>query len=78
MELEKRVYKVLEEISGVKKISKSDNLQEDLAFDSLGMVTLLIELEDEFGIEFDESDLNPFDLKTVREVVDLVDKYCGE
>lgn len=78
MELEERVYKVLEEISGVKKISKSDNLQEDLAFDSLGMVTLLIELEDEFGIEFDESDLNPFDLKTVREVVDLIEKYCGE
>ncbi len=78
MELEEKVYKVLEEISGVKKPSKTDRLQEDLVFDSLGMVTLLVGLEDEFGIEFDESDLNPFDLKTVGEVVDLVEKYCGE
>lgn len=78
MELEERVYKVLEDISGVKKPSKADMLLEELAFDSLGMVTLLLSLEDEFGIEFDESDLNPFDLKTVGEVVDLIEKYCGE
>lgn len=78
MELEERVYKVLEDISGVKKPSKADMLLEELAFDSLGMVTLLLGLEDEFGIEFDESDLNPFDLKTVGEVVDLIEKYCGE
>ena len=35
MELEERVYKVLEDISGVKKPSKADMLLEELAFDSL-------------------------------------------
>ena len=41
------------------------------------MVTLLVEIEKTFGIELDEADMNPFDLTTVQDVVDMVGKYCG-
>ncbi len=53
-------------------------LQNDLALDSLSMVLLLSEIEDAFNIELEESDLNPFDLITVQDVINLVEKYCNE
>jgi len=53
-------------------------LQGDLALDSLMMVTMLIEIEDVFDIELEETDMNPFDLNTVQSVIDMVAKYCGD
>ena len=46
-----------------------------MGFDSLRMVLLLLELEEAFGIELDESDLNPFKLITVKDVINLSEKY---
>lgn len=45
--------------------------------DSLLMVTLLIEIEETFNIQLDESDMNPLELTTVKSVIDLVNKYIG-
>ena len=61
-----------------KKIKDSARLQEDLALDSLSMVTLLIEIEEQFGIELDEKDMNPLELTDVQSVIDMVKKYGGE
>ena len=73
--MKQRVFKILKKLSGASKITLKNNLQEDLALDSLKMVTLLLELEEEFGFELDESDMNPFELKIVENVVNLVKKY---
>ena len=73
--MKERVFKVLGELSGAGKITTKSNLQQDLGLDSLKMVTLLLELEGEFGFELEESDMNPFELKTVKDVVKLVEKY---
>lgn len=73
--LEDKVKEVIREISGVEDIKESDYLLDDIGFDSLGMVTLLVELEDVLSITIDESDMNPFDLLTVQDVIDLADKY---
>ena len=72
---EKKISQLLEKMSGKRSVKSTDGLQNDLGFDSLGMVTLLIEIEEEFGIELAESDMNPFDLSTVADVVKLVGKY---
>ena len=48
----------------------------ELSFDSLMMVTLLLELEECFDIELDESDMNPFALETVEQVILLMEKYA--
>lgn len=50
-------------------------LSEDLGFDSLSLVELIVDLEDRFDIEIDESDLDPGHIKTVGEIYSLVDKY---
>ena len=46
--------------------------------DSLRLVTLLVTLEDTFGIRLDEADMDPFRLKTVEDVIDLAEKYTVE
>ena len=41
------------------------------------MLTDNISLLENEHIELDESDMNPFDLNTVEDVIDLVEKYGG-
>ena len=78
MNIEEKLKEILCELSGEESVENTSQLQEDLALDSLMMVTILIEIEDVFGIELNESDMNPFDLITVQDVIDMVAKYCGE
>ena len=78
MNIETKVKEILCELSGEETIENSDHLQGDLALDSLMMVTMLVEIEETFEIELDEADMNPFDLGTVQNVIDMVAKYCGD
>ena len=78
MKPEKKIKSILSELSGEKRIKNSARLQGDLALDSLSMVTLLIEIEEQLGIELDEKDMNPFELTDVQSVIDMVKKYGGE
>lgn len=77
MNIEEKGKGILSELSGGEVVANDTILQDDLALDSLLMVTLLVEIEKTFGIELDEADKNPFDLTTVQDVVDMVGKYCG-
>ena len=77
MEIFDKVTVILSELSGMKTICLKHELQGDLGLDSLQMVTLLIMLEENFQIVLDESDMNPFDLINVGQVVNLVQKYIG-
>ncbi|MBQ2766604.1 MAG: hypothetical protein IJF49_00825 [Clostridia bacterium] len=78
MQMFETISGVLKELSGVENISLESQLKEDLMLDSLSMITMLIEIETAFEIELEESDLNPFDLTVVSDLVNLVKKYCGE
>ena len=78
MNIKEKVYAILHELCCTDAVKDSDSLQADLALDSLAMVTLLIELEDALNIQLDESDMNPFDLTTVEDVVRLAEKYRGD
>ena len=77
MDLFDKVCVILSELSGIETICLEHELQSDLGLDSLQMVTLLMMLEENFQITLDESDMNPFDLVNVWQVVDLVEKYAG-
>ena len=78
MNIEIIVKEILCELSGEKTVENTDQLQGDLELDSLMMVTLLVEIEETFKIELDESDMNPYDFDTVQNVIDMVAKYCGD
>ena len=70
-----KVIDILKELSGKDAVSETDRLIDDLFLDSLQMVTLLIDIEDHFGIMLDESDMNPFNLITVNDIHTLLKKY---
>ena len=74
-EIKNRVSKIIESLCGTPMERTDQSLKEDLAFDSLRMVMLLVSLEDEFSIVLDESDMNPFLLQNVEDVCLLVKKY---
>ena len=70
-----QVIEIIEDICTEKVTDTSTQLLGDLSMDSLRMVMLLVMLEDSFDIELDESDMNPFELQTVEDVIELVAKY---
>lgn len=74
-ELDIRVIEVLEDLCLTEIDDTAKSLVDDLSMDSLRMVMLLLTLEETFGIELDESDMNPFLLVTVEDVISLVRKY---
>lgn len=73
-----KVNEILKEKSFCDVITSDLRLKEDLGFDSLNMVELMVELEDKFNIEIEESDLDPAALQTVSHIYDLVKKYTEE
>lgn len=75
MKIISKVIDILKELSGKDSIQITDDLHTEICLDSLDLVQLLIEIENEFEIVLNESDLNPFDLTTVKDVVDLVERY---
>ena len=75
MAVDEKVKTILSELSGQRVIENDFSLQNDLALDSLSMVTLLIEIENVFEIQLDEADMNPFDLETVDDIIALVKRY---
>ena len=78
MNVNEMIIEIIKTLSGQEDVKLTDDLQSNLGLDSLSMVTLLIEIEDVFGIELNEADMNPFDLKTVEDAVSLVGKYVGD
>ena len=78
MELRERVFELLMELTSMEEISEYDELAGDLGLDSLGMITLLVAIEDTFQIELEESDMDPLALQTVDDIVQLLEKYLEE
>ena len=62
MNIEEKIKGILCELSGLDSIETTAHLQEDIALDSLMMVTMLVEIEEAFDIQLDEADMNPFEL----------------
>jgi len=75
-ELEEKIRKHLAEASDKdirpERITPEMSLREDLDFNSLSAVELVMQLEQEFGVEVSDEELET--LQTVGDVFSLVDK----
>jgi acyl carrier protein len=56
-------------------IDGAARLKEDAGLDSLSLTAVIVGLEDEFGITFDDGDLDPSAIVTLQDLVGLVKKY---
>ncbi len=77
-EIESRLTKVLvEELDlDASQITMDADLEDDLEIDSLGVVELLMALEDAFGVKIPDEEAE--DIRTVGETVDLLEaKLAG-
>lgn len=72
------VFKILSDLSGVSVNEAQMKLVEDIGLDSLMLVTMLIEIEEEFNIELNESDMNPYDFITAGDVIAMTERYIGD
>jgi acyl carrier protein len=52
------------------------SLRQDLALDSLGLVSVLIRLGDDFGIDVDDQEFDLAGLETVGDLADLVEQLA--
>lgn len=58
------------------EISKDSVLSQDLGLSSLDMLSIVGEVEDKYGVEFDDDSLRS--LKTVDDVIQFIIKNKGE
>ena len=77
MKTTEAVLEILKTLSNEEKIALTDSLADDLHLDSLAMVMLLVCLEDTLQMQLKESDMNPYDLQTVEDVITLAQRYEG-
>ena len=72
-----KVQSMISELMGIdkSKIKHECNFIDDLKADSLDIVQMLIAMENEFGIEFDDAEMQ--NIKTVGDVVKFIEKHKG-
>ncbi len=70
-----RVKKIVVDLLGVEpdKVTQEARFREDLEADSLDLVELIMEFEEQFGGAISDEDAQQ--IKTVREVVDYIEQH---
>lgn len=56
----------------------SINFIEEGYMDSLGLIQFIVELEDEFGIQFTEDEMNLLDFRRIGGLIELVERKQTE
>lgn len=73
--LSEKLGQILKRITGRSiSVSSEQSFKEELGIDSLTMVELVLAIEEEFGIEFDQSDLTEENLGTTDAFLRLLER----
>ncbi|MGN1100015.1 MAG: acyl carrier protein [Christensenellales bacterium] len=72
-EIKKKLEDISQKTIGV-SLCEDESLKES-GVDSLSLVTIIVSVEEEFGITFSDDDLQPENLKSLLGLVELTEKY---
>lgn len=74
--MEKEVLDILMEITGTDEIKEDRdiNLFEDGLLDSLGMIELLVQLEEKLGIVIEPTEVDRKDIETPNKIIEYLSK----
>lgn len=74
--MEEKILNMLTEICGTDEVSKNRDIDlfEEELFDSLAITELLVQIEEEFGIEIAPTEITREDIKTPNKIIELVSK----
>jgi acyl carrier protein len=77
MSIAERVQSIIVESCGFEEeeVTPSKTFIDDLGLDSLDAVEVIVSLEDEYGIEIDDDEVEK--LKTVQDLIDCVVRKAG-
>lgn len=67
-----KVVEIIKNQFDIDEVSPETNLMEDLGSDSIGLLELVMEIEEEFNLEIDDSQLG--NIKTIQDVVDSIEE----
>lgn len=73
-----KLIEILEELKPDVGFTKDTKLVEDKIFDSLGMISLVAELSDEFDIEISPMDIVPENFATVETLYEMIERLADE
>lgn len=73
-----KLIEILEELKPGVEFTKDTKLVEDKIFDSLGMISLVAELSDEFDIEISLMDIVPENFATVETLYEMIERLADE
>ena len=69
-----KIKEIISEYTGtpVEKITDDMNFQTDIGLDSLGLISMITEIEDEYGIHVEDEELYTF--QTLKDLYDFIDR----
>ncbi len=72
------LIEILKELKPGIEFTKDTKLFEDKIFDSLGMISLISEISNEFDIEISPVDIVPENFETVETLYNLIERLADE
>ncbi len=72
-EIKEKIVKIAEETIGA--FLEEDVSLKECGVDSLALVTLVVSIEETFGVSFSDDDLQPENLHTLSDLVALTERY---
>lgn len=73
-----RLIEILSELKPDVTFTKDTRLVDDKIFDSLGMISLVAELSDEYDIEISPMDIVPENFETVEALYEMIERLADE
>lgn len=73
-----RLKKILEEMGYSQEIDEKRSLMAQLSLDSISFVEIIVNIEEEFTLEFDERQLTIEELDTLENIAKLINDRIGE